>query len=131
MENQLFEKFPRTVLYFKALLFDFVGSLIWMKVIVHLIRNLDSIRVPAARGMIIWMVGEYSDIGHLIPKVLPVVLKYLARCFTVEDVDTKLQILNACTKVFHEKSFILFICSSYLLCIEVGEEIMPVFWSAT
>ncbi|XP_071930028.1 AP3-complex subunit beta-A-like isoform X1 [Coffea arabica] len=74
------------------------------KVIVHLIRSLESIRVPAARGMIIWMVGEYSDIGNVIPKVLPVVLKYLARCFTVEEVETKLQILNACGKVLlHSK----------------------------
>ncbi|KAL3523830.1 hypothetical protein ACH5RR_016664 [Cinchona calisaya] len=69
------------------------------KGIVHLIRNLDSIRVPAARGMIIWMVGEYHDIGHVIPKILPIVLKYLARCFTMEEVETKLQILSACTKV--------------------------------
>lgn len=74
------------------------------KVIVHLIRSLESIRVPAARGMIVWMVGEYSDIGNVIPKVLPVVLKYLARCFTVEEVETKLQILTACSKVLlHSK----------------------------
>ncbi|CAI9092387.1 OLC1v1027609C1 [Oldenlandia corymbosa var. corymbosa] len=74
------------------------------KVIVHLIRKLDSIRVAAARGMIIWMVGEYNDIGPVIKKVLPVVLRYLAQCFAKEDIETKLQILNSCTKVLlHSK----------------------------
>lgn len=69
------------------------------KVIVHLVRSLDSIKVPTARAMIIGMVGEYNSIGHILPKMLPTVLKYLARCFTTEPLETKLQILNAAVKV--------------------------------
>lgn len=56
--------------------------------------------MPAARAIVIWMVGEYCNCGHIIPKVLPTVLRYLARCFVSEEIDTKLQILNASTKVF-------------------------------
>ncbi|MCD9644439.1 hypothetical protein HAX54_032653 [Datura stramonium] len=69
------------------------------KVIVHLARKLDSIRVPSARAMIIWMLGEYNSVGHIIPKVLPTVLKYLAWTFPSEPHETKLQILNAMVKV--------------------------------
>nr|GMC63720.1 AP3-complex subunit beta-A [Ipomoea batatas] len=69
------------------------------KVIVHLARILDSIRVPKARATIIWMVGEYNTVGHIIPMILPTVLKYLAWCFTSEALETKMQILNACVKV--------------------------------
>lgn len=69
------------------------------KVIVCLARNLDAIKVPAARAMIIWMVGEYNSIGHIIPKLVPTIIKYLAHCFTSEALETKLQILNASVKV--------------------------------
>ncbi|KAJ8558545.1 hypothetical protein K7X08_034074 [Anisodus acutangulus] len=69
------------------------------KVIVHLARKLDSIRVPGARAMIIWMLGEYNSMGHIIPKVLPTVLKYLSWTFSSEALETKLQILNAMVKV--------------------------------
>ncbi|XP_060175442.1 AP3-complex subunit beta-A isoform X1 [Lycium barbarum] len=69
------------------------------KVIVHLARKLDSIRVPSARAMIIWMLGEYNSTGHIIPKVLPTVLKYLAWTFSSEALEAKLQILNAMVKV--------------------------------
>ncbi|KAM7494896.1 hypothetical protein LguiB_029505 [Lonicera macranthoides] len=69
------------------------------KVIVHLVRSLDSLKVSAARAMIVWMVGEYNSIGDIIPKILPTVLKYLARCFTTEAHETKLQTLNAAVKV--------------------------------
>ncbi|CAN0909512.1 AP3-complex subunit beta-A [Linum grandiflorum] len=69
------------------------------KVIVQLIRNLDSIRVPEARAIIIWMLGEYSLLGDLIPKMLIIVLKYLARNFTSESSETKLQTLNTVAKV--------------------------------
>ncbi|KAL6581157.1 hypothetical protein OROMI_007080 [Orobanche minor] len=67
-------------------------------VIVHLVRSLDSICVPAARAMIIWMVGEYCNVGSLILKMIPTIFKYLARRFTLEAVETKLQIINACVK---------------------------------
>ncbi|OMO96839.1 hypothetical protein COLO4_15058 [Corchorus olitorius] len=69
------------------------------KVVIQLIRSLDSIKVPAARAMIIWMVGEYSSLGEIIPRMLATVLKYLAWCFTSEALETKLQILNAASKV--------------------------------
>lgn len=54
---------------------------------------------PAARAMVIWMMGEYSNIGDLIPKMIPTMFKYLAWHFSMEAVETKLQIVNACIKV--------------------------------
>ncbi|GMI90298.1 beta-subunit of adaptor protein complex 3, protein affected trafficking 2, WEAK ACID TOLERANT 1 [Hibiscus trionum] len=69
------------------------------KVIIQLVRSLDSIKVPAARAMVIWMVGEYSSLGEIIPRMLNTVLKYLAWCFTSEALETKLQILNTVCKV--------------------------------
>ncbi|KAK6227961.1 hypothetical protein SCA6_000301 [Theobroma cacao] len=69
------------------------------KVIIQLVSSLDSIKVPAARAMIIWMLGEYSSLGEIIPRMLTTVLKYLAWCFTSEALETKLQILNTASKV--------------------------------
>ncbi|XVE99577.1 hypothetical protein REPUB_Repub03eG0211400 [Reevesia pubescens] len=69
------------------------------KVIIQLVRSLDSVKVPAARAMIIWMMGEYSSLGVIIPRMLTTVLKYLAWCFTSEALETKLQILNTASKV--------------------------------
>uniref|UniRef100_A0A5B6ZNG9 AP-3 complex subunit beta n=1 Tax=Davidia involucrata TaxID=16924 RepID=A0A5B6ZNG9_DAVIN len=69
------------------------------QVIMQLVRSLDSIKVPAARAMIIWMVGEYNSIGHIIPRMLTTVLGYLAWCFNSEAIETKLQILNTAVKV--------------------------------
>lgn len=75
-----------------------------MKVIVHLVRSLDSMSAPAARAMVIWMLGEYCNIGGLISKMIPTIFKYLARRFNLESVETKLQIVNACVKVFIKSS---------------------------
>ncbi|PQQ06646.1 AP3-complex subunit beta-A-like isoform X2 [Prunus yedoensis var. nudiflora] len=69
------------------------------KVIIQLVRSLNSIKVPAARAIIVWMVGEYNSLGDLIPKMLATVLKYLAWCFTSEELETKLQICNTTVKV--------------------------------
>lgn len=69
------------------------------KVIIQLVRSLDTIKVPAARAMIVWMMGEYCSLGEIIPRMLSTVLKYLARCFASEALETKLQILNATAKV--------------------------------
>ncbi|KAF8397480.1 hypothetical protein HHK36_016397 [Tetracentron sinense] len=69
------------------------------KVIIQLVRLLDSIKVPAARAMIIWVVGEYSSIGQIIPRMLATVIKYLAWCFTSEALETKHQILSTTSKV--------------------------------
>lgn len=70
-----------------------------MKVIVRLACNLDKVKEAAARAMIIWIIGEYSSVGQIIPKVMPSVLKYLACSFTSEELETKLQILNTVAKV--------------------------------
>lgn len=76
-----------------------------LKVIVHLLRSLDSMYAPAARAMVIWMMGEYSNIGSLISKMIPTLFTYLARCFTLEAVETKLQIINAFVKVVNNCGF--------------------------
>nr|XP_025665348.1 AP3-complex subunit beta-A isoform X4 [Arachis hypogaea] len=69
------------------------------KVIIQLVRSLDAIKIPSARAMIIWLVGEYCSLGEIIPRMVSTVLKYLARCFTSEALETKLQILNTTAKV--------------------------------
>lgn len=69
------------------------------KVFVQLIQSLDLIKVPTARAVVIWMVGEYSSTGDLIPKILPTILKYLGACFPREGLEAKLQILNCVAKV--------------------------------
>jgi xanthosine utilization system XapX-like protein len=70
------------------------------QVIIQLVRSLDTIKVPAARAMIVWLLGEYCSLGEIIPRMLSTVLKYLAWCFTSEELETKLQILNTITKVY-------------------------------
>ncbi|KAD2805121.1 hypothetical protein E3N88_38498 [Mikania micrantha] len=67
--------------------------------IIFLIRKLDSIKVPMARAMIVWIVGEYNSIGSIIPKMVPIILKFLAKGFPSESIETKYQILNAAVKV--------------------------------
>ncbi|MCL7023943.1 hypothetical protein MKW94_008150 [Papaver nudicaule] len=68
------------------------------KAIIQLARSLDSIKVPMARAMIVWIVGEYNSVGHIIPKMLVTILQYLARCFTSEAAETKNQILSTTLK---------------------------------
>lgn len=95
---------------------DAVGyslSFLLVKVIVHLVQALDSIKVSTARAMIICMMGEYNSCGHILPKMLTTVLKYLARCFPKEALETKLQILYAAVKVVSFKLFPFF-CSLLL-----------------
>ncbi|KAF6148066.1 hypothetical protein GIB67_024241 [Kingdonia uniflora] len=70
-----------------------------MQVIIQLARNLDSIKVPTARAMVVWMVGEYNYVGQIIPRILLAVLKYLAQCFSSESLEMKHQILNTTVKV--------------------------------
>ncbi|KAJ0538455.1 putative clathrin/coatomer adaptor, adaptin-like, armadillo-like helical, AP complex subunit beta [Helianthus annuus] len=67
--------------------------------IIILIRNLDAIKVPVARAMIVWIAGEYNSIGNIILKMVPVILRFLARGFPSESIETKYQILNAAVKV--------------------------------
>ncbi|KAL5991916.1 hypothetical protein ACLOJK_012828 [Asimina triloba] len=85
------------------------------KVIIQLARSLDVIKVPAARAMIVWMVGEYGSVGPNIARVVTIVLRYLAGCFTKEDLETKHQILNTVTKVvLFQQGEDLYICKMVL-----------------
>ncbi|URE48097.1 AP3-complex subunit [Musa troglodytarum] len=68
-------------------------------VIVRLACNLDRVKEPAARALIIWIIGEYCSVGQIIPRIVPSVLKYLAWTFNSEELETKLQILNTAAKV--------------------------------
>ncbi|KAH7294225.1 hypothetical protein KP509_28G061600 [Ceratopteris richardii] len=68
------------------------------KVFMRLIRDLDLIRVPAARAVVIWMIGEYSSKSSLVREILPTVFSYLASCFVDEENESKLQILNCISK---------------------------------
>ncbi|KAG0496989.1 hypothetical protein HPP92_001680, partial [Vanilla planifolia] len=68
------------------------------KVIVRLACNLDAIKEPAARALIVWMLGEYCSVGQIIPKVMSIVMKYLAWSYTSEVIETKHQILNTAIK---------------------------------
>lgn len=56
-------------------------------------------KVPEARAVVIWMVGEEGLNSELVSQMLPVVLRYLAVSFTKEADETKLQILNCAAKV--------------------------------
>ena len=79
-----------------------------------MVRSLNSVKVPAARAMIVWMVGEYNSLGDIIPRMLTTVLKYLARCFTSEELETKLQICNTTVKVLRES--IVYCIMSTIIC---------------
>ncbi|KAL3691864.1 hypothetical protein R1sor_005515 [Riccia sorocarpa] len=69
------------------------------EVLARLIRGLDKLMVQSARAVVIWMVGEFSTVGTLVPEMIPVVLRYLAGTFTKESDETKLQIINCFAKV--------------------------------
>eukprot|EP00163_Fabomonas_tropica_P004369 TRINITY_DN1384_c0_g2_i1.p1 TRINITY_DN1384_c0_g2~~TRINITY_DN1384_c0_g2_i1.p1 ORF type:complete len:1061 (+),score=365.46 TRINITY_DN1384_c0_g2_i1:571-3753(+) len=62
----------------------------------QVVKILDKIRVPAARGSIVWMIGEYCE---LIPQVAPDTLRLLAKSFGEEDEFVKLQVLTMAAKV--------------------------------
>lgn len=95
--------YARVIICHKSTCFVFFVSdafrLNFLKVTVRLIRSLEIIKEPAARALVIWIFGEYNSVGKIIPNVVPSVLKYLAWSFTSEEIDTKLQILNASAKV--------------------------------
>jgi AP-3 complex subunit beta len=56
-------------------------------------------KVPEARAVVVWMVGEEGLSSKRISQMLPVVLRYLAGSFMKEADETKLQILNCSAKV--------------------------------
>ena len=53
-------------------------------------------QVPAARAAILWVLGEYSE---RVPKVAPDVLRKMAKNFTQEETEVKMQVLNLATKL--------------------------------
>lgn len=69
------------------------------QVFARLVRLLDHMKVPEARAVVVWMVGEEGLSSKCISQMLPVVLRYLAGSFTKEADETKLQILNCSAKV--------------------------------
>ncbi|XP_024383635.1 AP3-complex subunit beta-A isoform X1 [Physcomitrium patens] len=69
------------------------------QVFARLVRLLDHMKVPEARAVVIWMVGEEGLNSELVSQMLPVVLRYLAVSFTKEADETKLQILNCAAKI--------------------------------
>lgn len=88
------------------------------QVIVQLARNLDAIKEPLARTLAIWLIGEFSSIGTTMSRIIPVIMKYLAKCFTSEELATKHQILNTAAKVMlsaHEDLSLFRKILSYLL----------------
>jgi AP-3 complex subunit beta len=66
---------------------------------VELARSLDRLKVPAARAIVIWMIGEFGSVGSRLPLLVPVILRYLGGTFKKEADETKLQILNFAVKV--------------------------------
>ena len=66
------------------------------EIIIHMAKLMDTIKVPAARAAILWVLGEYSD---RVPKVAPDVLRKMAKSFTMEEPQVKMQILNLATKL--------------------------------
>jgi len=89
-----------TVVVIKQLLQILTGSedheAVLKEVISHLAKLLETITVPSARASIIWVIGEYS---HRVPLLGPDILRKLAKNFTNEDPNVKLQVLNLGSKL--------------------------------
>ena len=66
------------------------------EIIKHMARLVDSIEVPAAKAAILWVMGEYCE---RVPKIAPDVLRKMAKNFTQEETDVKMQALNLATKL--------------------------------
>ncbi|CAM6097008.1 unnamed protein product [Calypogeia fissa] len=69
------------------------------EVLVGLARCLDRLKVPAARTVVICMIGEFGSLGTRLPQTVPVILRYLGGTFKKEADETKFQILNCAVKV--------------------------------
>ncbi len=61
-----------------------------MRVFKSLIRLLDTIKEPAARAAIVWIIGEYHQ---KIAALAPDALRTLCKSFTNEDNSVKFQVL--------------------------------------
>ncbi|KAF5373098.1 hypothetical protein D9758_001497 [Tetrapyrgos nigripes] len=78
-----------------------------ISIISHLARKIDSIRHPAARACVIWLVGQYCSITESsagggsegIADWAPDVLRKSAKSFIQEDVIVKLQIIILAAKL--------------------------------
>jgi AP-3 complex subunit beta len=68
-----------------------------VKIVRQLARMLETIKAPAARASIVWMVGSYH---HLVPKIAPDALRELAKSFKTEEAQVKLQVLNLACKLY-------------------------------
>lgn len=66
-------------------------------VLISLARLVDTIKIPAARSSIVWVIGEFAS---RIPGVAPDVLRKLAKTFVDEDDTVRLQTLNLAAKLF-------------------------------
>lgn len=64
-----------------------------------LARCLDRMRVPAARTIVIWLIGEFGVVGTQLPQMVPIILRYLGGTFKKEADEAKLQILTCAVKV--------------------------------
>jgi AP-3 complex subunit beta len=67
------------------------------EIITQMSKLVDTITVPAARAAIVWVIGEYAD---RVPKIAPDVLRKMAKTFTSEEPEVKMQILNLATKLY-------------------------------
>ena len=66
------------------------------EIITHMAKLVDSIEVPAAKAAILWVLGEYSE---RVSKIAPDVLRKMAKTFTAEEPQVKMQILNLAAKL--------------------------------
>jgi AP-3 complex subunit beta len=66
------------------------------EIIEHMSRLVDTISVPAARAAILWVMGEYAE---RVPKIAPDVLRKVAKTFTEEEPEVKMQTLNLAAKL--------------------------------
>eukprot|EP01083_Nonionella_stella_P193301 714077_1 len=67
------------------------------RIIKNLTKSLDTVEIPEARASLVWIIGEYRE---MIPEIVPDVLRCLAKNFTNEEDEVKLQILNLAFKMF-------------------------------
>lgn len=81
------------------------------QVFARLVRLLDHMKVPEARAVVVWMVGEHSLGSTRVLQMLPIVLQYLAGSFIKEADETKLQILNCAAKVLSMSRLISSTCT--------------------
>ena len=80
----------------------------------RLARMLEVVKVPAARASLVWILGEFQE---LIPKRAPDILRQLTQGFCDEDVEVKMQIMNAAVKLSlrQPKKKVIMLLRTYIL----------------